>query len=74
MKTQSPDAPPASTAGDTEVGGSMTARLGGAVLLLALVAGILISTRLYPPAAVGALVAAIALTGCLGLAASGTVD
>jgi hypothetical protein len=52
----------------------VTARLGGALLLLALVAGMLISILLYPPAAVGAVIASIALAACLGRVASESVD
>ena len=52
----------------------MTARFGSALLLLALVSGILISTLLYPPAAVGAVVASVALAACLGRVASEGVD
>jgi hypothetical protein len=74
MKTQAPEAPRGSTAGDNEVAVSMTARLGGALLLLALVAGILISTLLYPPAAVGAVIASIALAACLVRMASEGAD
>lgn len=44
----------------------MTARVGAALLLLALVAGFLISTLLYPPATVGAAVASVALGLYLG--------
>jgi hypothetical protein len=49
--------------------GRLTARFKAALLLLALVAGFLISTLLYPPAAVGAVVASIALTAGLCRAA-----
>jgi PAS domain S-box-containing protein len=49
----------------------MTARFGGALLVLALLSGTLISTLLYPPAAVGSVVASIALAACLGRVASG---
>jgi hypothetical protein len=48
----------------------MTARFGAALLVVALVAGFLISTLLYPPATVGAAVAAVALVMCLGRVAS----
>jgi len=70
MRTEAHDTPQGSTAGDTEVVVSMTARFGGALLVLALVAGTLISTLVYPPAAIGSLVAAIALATCLGCVAS----
>jgi hypothetical protein len=70
MRTEAPDAPQGSTPGDTEVAVSMTARFSGALLVLALVAGALISTLLYPPAAVGSVVASIALAGSLGCVAS----
>jgi two-component system, cell cycle sensor histidine kinase and response regulator CckA len=71
MTTGHPDATPSSTGGDSEVVGSMTSRFGGALLVLALVSGTLISTLLYPPAAVASVVASIALAACLGRVASG---
>ena len=70
MRNEAPDAPHGSTAGDTEIVSSMTARFGGALLLLALVAGTLFCTVLYPPAALGSVVASIALATCLGCVAS----
>jgi hypothetical protein len=70
MRIEAPDAPQVSPAGETEVLVSMTTRFGGAVFVLALVAGILISTLVYPPAAVGSVVASIALATCLGCVAS----
>ncbi|HUL79367.1 MAG TPA: hypothetical protein VL691_19040 [Vicinamibacteria bacterium] len=74
MKPQSPDEPSTPTGGDAEVVRCLTARLAGALLVMALVAGILISTLIYPPAATGAVVASIALVARLGLAASGSGD
>jgi hypothetical protein len=52
----------------------MTARFGGALLVLALVAAFLISTLLYPPAAVGAMVASIDLAACLIRVGSQSAD
>ncbi|HXK12585.1 MAG TPA: hypothetical protein VMT70_23315 [Vicinamibacteria bacterium] len=64
------DAPSAATAGHAGVVPSRKGRFLGALALLALVAGILISIPLYPPAVVGDVVAAIALVARLGLTAS----
>jgi len=74
MNPRSPDEPSTPTGDDLEVVRSITARLAGALLVLALVAGILISTLLYPPAVTGAVVASIALAARLGLAAAGSGD
>jgi hypothetical protein len=52
----------------------MTARFSGALLLLSLVAGFLVSTLLYPPAVVGVVIAFVALAACLGRVASEDVD
>jgi hypothetical protein len=73
MKIQA-DAPCGPIPGDHGLARSMTTRFAGALLVQALVAGFLISTFLYPPAAVGVLFASIALAACLGRAVWGDVD
>jgi hypothetical protein len=52
----------------------MTARFSGALLLLSLLAGFLVSALLYPPAVVGVVIASVALAVCLGRIASEDIE
>jgi len=74
MTTPTSDTPCGSAAGNTEDSHSVIARLGGALLLVGLVAGFLIATLLCPPAAVAVVIASIAFAACLGRVAWQDVD
>jgi hypothetical protein len=63
--TPKPRLPGGSATTDARTAVSLAARLGGALLLQALVAGLLISLLLHPPAAVGAVIASVALAACV---------